>query len=126
MDPWRKRETSPQWPKVEKKKEGTGAKQLRPKADQAVSSVSAVPALVNNIRLAAQLKGRLSLQEGALVYFSNLMFWQSSERLYMAKILCISWRQIRITETYRIDSTRILSFRPRDLASLILSWDHSS
>ena len=43
------------------KKEGTDAKRLRPKADQAVSSVSAAPALVDDIGyVAAQLRGRLS------------------------------------------------------------------
>jgi hypothetical protein len=55
-----------------RKKEGMDAKQSRPKADQAVSSVSTAPALVDNIRLAGQLKGSLSLQEMALVYFSDL------------------------------------------------------
>ncbi len=44
------------------KKEGMDAKQLRPKADQAVSSVSAALALVDDIGVAAQLKGRLSSQ----------------------------------------------------------------
>jgi hypothetical protein len=39
------------------KKEGMDAKQLRPKADQAVSSVSAAPSLVNSINLL--LKRRL-------------------------------------------------------------------
>ncbi len=44
------------------KKEGTDAKRLRPKADQAVSSVSAAPALADDIGVAAQLKARLSSQ----------------------------------------------------------------
>ncbi len=44
------------------KKEGTDAKQLRPKADQAVSSVSGALALVDDIGddVAAQVRGRLS------------------------------------------------------------------
>jgi hypothetical protein len=85
------------------KKEGTDTKQSRPKADQALSSVSTALALVNNIRLAAQLKGSLSLQEMALVYF---VFWRSSERHYMAKISCIRWHQIRILDMYRNPATR--------------------
>ncbi len=44
------------------KKEGMDTKQLRPKADQAVSSVSAAPALAGYIGVAAQLKERLSLR----------------------------------------------------------------
>jgi hypothetical protein len=69
MGPWTKRETSPQWPKVEEKKEGTDAKQSRPKADQAVFSVSAAPALVNNISLAAQLKGKNALARDSFGLF---------------------------------------------------------
>ncbi len=42
------------------KKEGTDAKQLRPKADQAVSSVSAAPALVDDIRY-CRCSGRTEL-----------------------------------------------------------------
>jgi hypothetical protein len=45
-----------------KKKEGMDIKQARPKADEAVTSVSAAPTVVDNIKLAAQSKGRLSLQ----------------------------------------------------------------
>ncbi len=37
-----------------KKKEGTDTKQLRPKVDQAVFSVSATPALIDTDGLAAQ------------------------------------------------------------------------
>ncbi len=51
------------------KKEDTDAKQLRPKADQSVSSVSAAPALVNNIRLTAQLKGKTELARGGFCLF---------------------------------------------------------
>jgi hypothetical protein len=88
------------------KKEGTDAKRSRPKADQAVSSVSPAPALVDNIRLAAQLKGSLSSWEMALVYFSNLVFRQSSERHCTAKILCVRWCQIRILDMYCNPTTR--------------------
>ncbi len=61
---------------------GTGmdAKRLRPKADQAVSSVSAMPALVNNYN--SLLKRRLRQWAIlALVYFSGLMFWQSFDNV---------------------------------------------
>ena len=59
--------------KVEKKKEGTDAKRLRPKADQAVSSVSAAPALVDEYRPPLNQK-ETELVSEALVYFSDLVF----------------------------------------------------
>jgi hypothetical protein len=52
------------------RKEGMDAKQSRPKADQAVSSVSAAPALVDRINLL--LKRRLRQQLVALVISSGL------------------------------------------------------
>jgi hypothetical protein len=68
---------------------GMDAKQVRSKADQVVSSVSAAPTLVNNIKLSAPSKRRLSLQEEALVDFSSLVFWRLSESYCMAKVLCV-------------------------------------
>ncbi len=55
--PWEKKENSPAVADRRKKKEGTDTKQLRLKADQAVSSVSAALSLVNSINLL--LKRRL-------------------------------------------------------------------
>jgi hypothetical protein len=49
----------------EEEKEGTEAKQLGPKADQAVSPVSAAPALVDNLN--SLLKGKLRASIKALV-----------------------------------------------------------
>jgi hypothetical protein len=51
------------------KKEGTDTKQSRPKADQAVSSVSTAPALLDNISLTAQLKGKTELARGGFGLF---------------------------------------------------------
>ncbi len=50
----------------EEEKEGTDAKQLRPKADQAVSLVSAVPALVGNIGLLLKRIRIWRLREGSV------------------------------------------------------------
>ena len=77
------------------KKEGTDAKRLRPKADQAVSSVSAAPALVDEYRPPLNQR-ETELVSEALVYFSDLVFWRSSEHSAHQKILCVSCRQIRM------------------------------
>jgi hypothetical protein len=88
------------------KKKGMDAKQLRPKADQAVSSVSAAPALVHNIRLAAQLKGRLSCKRWLWSISPTLCFGGHLRNSARQKISCISWHQICILDTYRIPATR--------------------
>ena len=58
------------------KKEGTDAKRLRPKADQAVSSVSAAPALVDRINslLKRRLRARVALviSSGSCLLASSL------------------------------------------------------
>jgi hypothetical protein len=88
------------------KKKGTDAKQLRPKADQAVSSVSAALALVDNIRLAARLKGRLSCKRWLWSISPTSCFGSHLRNSARQKITCVSWRQIRILDTYCISATR--------------------
>ena len=77
------------------KKEGTDAKRLRPKADQAVSSVSAAPALVDEYRPPLNQR-ETELVRVALVYFSDLVFRRSSERPCTPEGLVRQCRRIRI------------------------------
>ncbi len=104
------------------KKEGADAKQLRPKADQAVSSVSAALALAVNIDslLKRRLRQRVKL---ALVYFSGLMFWQSFDNVYCQRSCASEACRIR-TSMHRKNSTGTISSSTRPgILDLIMSSD---
>ncbi len=88
------------------KKEGMDAKRLRPKADQAVSSVSAAPALVNEYCPPLNQR-KTELVRVALVYFLDLVFWRSSEIPHTSKDLV---RQMA-PNTYWVDTYRKLATR---------------
>ena len=68
------------------KKEGTDAKRLRPKADQAVSSVSAAPALVDRINSLLRRRLRASV---ALIISSGSCLLASSLEVAHHISLCV-------------------------------------
>ena len=81
---------------------------MRPKADQAVSSVSAAPALVDEYRPPLNQK-ETELVSVALAYFSDLVFWRSSEKLRTPKDLV---RQLP-PNTYLVDTYHSLATATR-------------
>ncbi len=111
MWPWEKKENSPAAADRRKKKEGTDAKQLRPKADQVVSSVSAALSLVNSIDLLLKrrLRPRVIL---TLVYFSSLVFWRSFD-IVAHQRSCVPYACQMRTSMHHENSTGTISMATR-------------